>query len=47
MGFKGLQNRKRIWRDVEEIVGRIEKYRSQGEIPFGEEEEVETMEAVD
>ena len=30
--LKGLQNRKRIWRDVEEIVKRVQKYRSQGKI---------------
>ena len=30
--FKGLRNRERIWRDVEEIVTRIEKYRKEGRI---------------
>ena len=29
-GFKGLQNRKRIWNDAEEIVRRIQKYRRIG-----------------
>lgn len=31
--LKGLRNRKRIWQDVEEILGRIEGYRKKGEIP--------------
>ena len=31
--LKGLRNRRRIWRDVEEILGRIEEYRKKGEIP--------------
>ena len=30
--LKGLQNRRRIWRDVEEIVRRIENYRNEGKI---------------
>lgn len=29
---KGLNNRKRIWKDVNEIVNRIEKYRESGDI---------------
>ena len=32
--FKGLQNRKRIWKDVEVIVRRIEKYRQEGKVGF-------------
>ena len=32
LGLKGLQNRKRIWKDVETIVGKIEKYREEGDI---------------
>jgi hypothetical protein len=32
MNMKGLQNRKRIWRDVSEVVMRIEKYRREGKI---------------
>ena len=28
----GLRNRRRIWRDVEELIGRIQVYRSQGMI---------------
>jgi hypothetical protein len=28
-GLKGLKNRKRIWKDVNEIVSRIESYRAQ------------------
>ena len=32
LGMKGLQNRRRIWKDVEEIVRRIERYRSEGKI---------------
>ena len=39
LGLKGLQNRRRIWRDVEEVVGRIERYRGEGMIPFEEEDE--------
>ena len=30
--LKGLQNRQRIWVDVEEIVGRIQRYRENGEV---------------
>ncbi|MCJ1433844.1 hypothetical protein MMC27_003209 [Xylographa pallens] len=30
--FKGLQNRKRIWKDVEEVVRRIGKYRQEGKV---------------
>lgn len=30
--FKGLKNRARIWKDVEEIVRRIGKYREEGRI---------------
>ena len=30
--LKGLRNRRRIWRDVEEIVSRIEKFRKEGKI---------------
>lgn len=30
--MKGLQNRKRVWRDVNEIVRRIEKLREEGNI---------------
>ena len=30
--LKGLQNRRRIWKDVEEIVGRVSKYRRDGKI---------------
>jgi len=30
--LKGLMNRKRIWKDVEEIVRRIERYRAEGKI---------------
>ena len=30
--LKGLQNRKRIWKDVEEVVRRIGKYRNEGKI---------------
>lgn len=33
--LKGLRNRKRIWRDVEEFVRRIDQYRADGKI--GEE----------
>ena len=29
---KGLRNRRRIWRDIEEIVSRIQKYRKEGKI---------------
>ena len=29
VGLKGLRNRKRIWKDVEEIIRRIGKYRSE------------------
>lgn len=32
VGLKGLRNRKRIWKDVEEIVRRIGKYRSERKI---------------
>lgn len=32
-GLKGLQNRKRIWTDLEEILRRISNYRSTGRIP--------------
>lgn len=32
MNIKGLQNRKRIWKDISEVVTRIEKYRRQGKI---------------
>ena len=30
--FKGLRNRRRIWKDVEEIVRRVGEYRRNGEI---------------
>ena len=30
--LKGIRNRKRIWRDVDEIVGRIDHYRQEGKI---------------
>ena len=40
-GFNGLWNRKRIWRDVEEVIGRIKRYREEGEIPLMEYEEEE------
>jgi len=30
--LKGLMNRKRIWRDVEQIVRRIERYRAEGKV---------------
>ena len=30
--LKGLQNRERIWKDIEEIFRRIDKYRSEGKI---------------
>lgn len=30
--LKGLKNRRRIWRDVGEVVGRIERYRMEGKI---------------
>jgi hypothetical protein len=30
--LKGLQNRARIWKDVEEIISRIQKYRDEGKI---------------
>jgi len=30
--MKGLQNRKRIWKDVTEIVDQIEEYRKQDKI---------------
>ena len=30
--MKGLRNRRRIWRDVEEIVRRIQNYRAEGKI---------------
>lgn len=30
--LKGLQNRKRIWKDVNEIVTRIERYMGEGKI---------------
>lgn len=30
--LKGLQNRKRIWRSVEEIVRRIQGYRGEGKV---------------
>lgn len=30
--IKGLQNRKRIWKDVTEIVNQIEGYRKQNKI---------------
>ena len=30
--LKGLENRRRIWRDLEEIVRRIEEYRAEGKI---------------
>ncbi|MCJ1391456.1 hypothetical protein MMC18_004320 [Xylographa bjoerkii] len=33
--FKGLQNRRRIWKDVEEVVRRIRKYRQEGKIKPG------------
>ncbi|KAH7384778.1 hypothetical protein BKA64DRAFT_681415 [Cadophora sp. MPI-SDFR-AT-0126] len=36
--LKGVRNRKRIWKDVNEIVNRIEKYRKEGKIS-GELEE--------
>lgn len=29
---KGLRNRRRIWRDVEEIVRRIQMYRKEGKV---------------
>lgn len=32
MGLKGLKNRKRIWEDIEEILRRIERLRSDGRI---------------
>jgi hypothetical protein len=32
MNLKGLQNRKRIWKDISEVVTRIEKYRREGKI---------------
>ncbi|MCJ1421091.1 hypothetical protein MMC32_007453 [Xylographa parallela] len=32
--FKGLQNRKRIWKDVEEIVRRIRRYRQEGKVGY-------------
>lgn len=31
--LKGLQNRERIWKDIEEIFRRIDKYRNEGRIP--------------
>lgn len=31
--LKGLRNRERIWKDVEEIVGRIQRFRAEGTIP--------------
>jgi hypothetical protein len=30
--LKGLQNRRRIWKDVEEIISRVKKYREEGKI---------------
>lgn len=30
--LKGLRNRRRIWRDVEGIVSRIQKFRKEGKI---------------
>lgn len=30
--LKGLRNRRRIWRDVEEIVSRIQRFRKEGKI---------------
>ena len=33
MNLKGLRNRRRIWRDVEEIVRRIQNFRVEGKIP--------------
>lgn len=36
--LKGVQNRKRVWKDVNEIVTRIEKYRKEGSISDGPEE---------
>lgn len=30
--LKGLQNRKRIWRDVEEVIRRVQKFRKEGKI---------------
>jgi hypothetical protein len=30
--LKGLQNRRRIWKDVEEIISRITRYREAGRI---------------
>jgi hypothetical protein len=30
--LKGLKNRKRVWKDIAEIVTRIENYRSEGKI---------------
>ena len=30
--LKGLRNRRRIWRDVEEIIRRIQKFRNEGKI---------------
>ena len=32
MDLKGLRNRRRIWRDVEEIVRRIQNFRNEGKI---------------
>jgi len=32
MNIKGLKNRKRIWRDVSEVVTRIDRYRREGKI---------------
>ncbi|KAI9709191.1 MAG: hypothetical protein M1812_007776 [Candelaria pacifica] len=32
LDLKGLKNRKRIWKDVEEVVRRIEMYRKRGDI---------------
>ena len=39
--LKGLVNRKRIWKMVEEIVRRIEEYRNDGYIPVSEMDEEE------
>ena len=39
LGLKGLQNRKRIWKDIEEIMGKIAKYREEGKISVGKTED--------
>lgn len=39
--LKGLKNRRRIWKDVNEVVRRIEHYREKGEIVDGSQSDDE------